>query len=240
MRQTAAKYGKMAYSAQFGFSVVTGQWGISTAGVDSTLSLCEDDWETWKLPRIVEDVSVSDAGVITSTWKPWADVSARTWLFPPAKGKPYHTRVHRIKTARKLHFSTAGFSINSETGPEGNARHTPVLKTAKEVAAAHGRWSSAAAALATSDSGVTGVIDLLPGEEGKKVDIITSDPSANLIFPRSVFPTLLGSIDAGEEKWVAVRIFATPSLRSEEWLREWEGLRAWSSVEEMKRELGVE
>lgn len=73
MRQTAAKYGKMAYSAQFGFSVVGGQYGLGAYAPDSTLALSEDDGEYWKVPRIVRDVTVSDLGVITSTWEPWSE-----------------------------------------------------------------------------------------------------------------------------------------------------------------------
>lgn len=237
MRQTAAKYGKMSYSAQFGFSVVTGQWGLSTAGADSTLALSDDEGDTWKVPRIVEDVTVSDAGVITSTWKPWSDVIVCTWLYPPPPGKPWHTRVNRITSARALRYSSAGFSISSQSGPEGNARHIPVLKSPDEVAQTHGRWSKSSAALARSGSGVTGVFGMLGSGTG---EVVISDPSANLMFPRSLFPTLTGEVEVGADTWVAVRVFASPTMSAEVWLREWQELEAWKDVDELKAQVGIQ
>lgn len=236
MRQTASKYGKMAYSAQFGFSVSTGQYGLVTAGADSTLAVSEGP-ESWKVPRVVEDATVSDAGVVTSKWLPWSDVTVRNWLFPPSKGKPYHIRVHHITSGRDITFSAAGFSINSQSGPEGNERAIPVLASAAEVATTHGRWCNGDAALAASASGVTGVMGLLPGKQESQV--VMSDPSANLVFPRSVFPASIGKICAGEETWLAVCIFATPSLSGAEWLQEWNQLKPWASVEAMKQELEI-
>lgn len=68
-----AKYGKLAYSAQFGFSVPTGALGLQQHAPDSTLALSDDEGELWVVRRKVENVSISDEGVIKSTWQPWRE-----------------------------------------------------------------------------------------------------------------------------------------------------------------------
>lgn len=68
-----AKYGKFAYSAQFGFSVPTGALGLQQHAPDSTLALSDDEGDLWVVRRKVSDVAISDDGVLKSTWKPWRE-----------------------------------------------------------------------------------------------------------------------------------------------------------------------
>lgn len=74
MRGAAAKYGKLAYSAQFGFSVPTGPQGLQQVCPDSELVLSDDpEAERWVSRRKVDDVHVSEKGWIRSAWRPWGE-----------------------------------------------------------------------------------------------------------------------------------------------------------------------
>ena len=67
-----AKYGKFAYSSAFGFSVPTGALDLQQHAPDSMLALSDDGHgERWVVRREATDVSISDDGVIKSTWTPW-------------------------------------------------------------------------------------------------------------------------------------------------------------------------
>ncbi|WOO76912.1 uncharacterized protein LOC62_01G000526 [Vanrija pseudolonga] len=237
MLQTAAKYGKLAYSSAFGFSVVGGQYGLDSAAADSTISICEDDdGEYWQVSRNLTDVSVSDEGVIKSTWKPKPNITITTWLIPPPdKHTPWHTRVHRIESGRGIKFSSGGFAIHSHTGPKHSERHLPVVQS---VGTAHGRYEAAdkRAAIATSKAGVSAVYDLLGTGEAVVHDMAAS---TNLVSGRTVFPTVLGHVGAGQTKWVALRVFAQPSAGDLEpqWVEAWNELKPWAGLAEAQKEL---
>ena len=71
-----AKYGKLAYSSAFGFSVPTGAYGLQQHAPDSTLALSDDgNGERWSVRMFVEDENISDEGVVRSTWRPWREFS---------------------------------------------------------------------------------------------------------------------------------------------------------------------
>jgi hypothetical protein len=74
MLTSQAKYGKFAYSSQFGFSVPTGALNFQQHAPDSVLALSDDnEGERWVVPRKVEHRGISDKGVISSIWKPWRE-----------------------------------------------------------------------------------------------------------------------------------------------------------------------
>ena len=68
-----AKYGKLAYSSSFGFSVPTSPFALQGFCPDSELALSADDGETWVSRRRCESSEISNAGVIKSVWKPWCE-----------------------------------------------------------------------------------------------------------------------------------------------------------------------
>ena len=51
VKQGAAKYGKLAYSTAFGYSVPVGNGTLEELGGDNTLALSDDNGETWKCRR---------------------------------------------------------------------------------------------------------------------------------------------------------------------------------------------
>ncbi|KAI9874437.1 MAG: hypothetical protein M1823_007684, partial [Watsoniomyces obsoletus] len=84
LKATEAKYGKFAYSSQFGFSVPTGTL-IQQIAPDNTLALSKDDGDTWRVPWKVAEhrfggAQVRNEGkvvgaipILSSKWKPWKD-----------------------------------------------------------------------------------------------------------------------------------------------------------------------
>lgn len=246
-----AKYGKFAYSSQFGFSVPTGALNFQQHAPDSVLALSDDgERERWVVPRKVEHRGVSDKGVISSVWKPWrkfhrskkgleanepADVTVETYLIPPPTSfSPFHTRVHKITSARPILAADSGFAIHSQTGPIESERRMPVLKAPTEDQ--YGRYEDKRSGIATSRAGISGVSDLLRTGRGR---VHNADGNSNTNFARTVIPSIVSQVHG--EKWLATRIFAIPGDSVKHgWLETWEeSQKGWDSIEEMKEELGI-
>lgn len=159
-----AKYGKLAYSAQFGFSMPGGEHGLMGLAPDSTLALSDDPRaERWVARDRVESFEVREDGVIKSIWKPWgewsfrgehikghadasADTSVTTYLIPPSTtSTPYHTRLHHIVTPRDLLAFDGGWAIHSHSGPTPmSERRLPVITSLgnSNGETVYGRWES--------------------------------------------------------------------------------------------------
>ena len=213
----------MAYSASFGFSVPTGNESLEEIGGDSTLALTDDGGETWRVRRETLDARFEN-GWLKSNWKPWADVEVETWLLPPTeKNKAWHVRAHKIKTGRNLRSAEGGWAIY---GQREDGRALEDFPGAKEQT--HGKEEKEGSALAKSDAGVSGVVDLSPvvKREGKAVRL---DANSNLIFARSVLPTLIGEHKAGEEVVLYTAVLGIPVRKGQDgvrtgWIGEWESM----------------
>jgi hypothetical protein len=85
---------------------------------------------------------------------------------------------------------------------------------------------------AETSAGISGAAELpLTGdskpESSRYGQIIQADANSNLVFSRSVLPSLRGSLEAGSEKWFATGIFGLPVKVGEDkvdeaWKAEWE------------------
>lgn len=227
VKQSAAKYGKLAYSSAFGYSVPVGNGTLEELGGDNTLALSDDDGETWKCRRVTKEarMEVDGAGEpkwLRSMWYPWRDVEIETWLVPPRKETPlWHVRVHRIKTGRKLWSAEGGFAIYGQR-EDGRALE-PIDGVTEEFGTFEGQGEGRAA----SKAGVSGIVEL--GEIGKrKGRALRTDANTNLVAPRAVLPTLMGEHEAQEgDVWVAAGVFGLPSVgevggASKGWLSAWD------------------
>ncbi|KAK1926887.1 hypothetical protein DB88DRAFT_475930 [Papiliotrema laurentii] len=240
-RQSAAKYGKFAYSSAFGFSVPTGALDLQQHAPDSMLALSDDGHgERWVVRREATDVSISDDGVIKSTWTPWPDVEVLTWLIPPPTAQAgYHTRIHKLtnRSSRTLQYAEGGFAIHSHFGPHHSERR--FLEMKEVTKGGYGRYESDSSALAVSRAGVSGVVDMLGSGRGKVQD---TDGNSNLIAVRTVIPMIMGQAGEGET-WIAVRIYALPAKEGkvgrvgEGWVDEWKGLEKDTGDLDRLREL---
>ncbi|EIW77401.1 hypothetical protein CONPUDRAFT_129673 [Coniophora puteana RWD-64-598 SS2] len=217
VKQSAAKYGKFAYSSAFGYSVPTGALTLEELSADNALALSDDQGETWKCRRETREARIEDGKWLHSMWYPWKGVEVETWLVPPAQEAPlWHLRVHRVKTGRELTSAEGGFAIHGQR-EDGRA-----LEPAPEGLI--GTYEQSGEARATSSAGVSGVADLRSGGE-REAKVIRTDANSNLIVARAVLPTLVAVYDPGEH-WLVTAVFAVPSREGENvppdgWQNEW-------------------
>ncbi|MCX7708361.1 MAG: DUF2264 domain-containing protein [Clostridia bacterium] len=171
----AAKYEKFAYSNIFGFSVPRGNYGLEQGAYDSSLALSEGD-HYYRVRHKCEEISIEN-NRIYSLWKPWEDVSVKTWLVPLM---PWHIRVHLIKTCRHLDTAEGGFAIATERN-----RFIP-----DKVSVWHGKDYIAA----DYPWGISGIVNLV-GE--RKPEMIQAEPNTNLLHQKTMIPTLKGKLHPG-------------------------------------------
>jgi hypothetical protein len=221
VKQGPAKYGKLAYSSAFAYSVPVGSGTLEELGGDNTLALSDDGGETWKCRRDTREFCIEGPapGWLRSMWYPWKDVSVETWLVPPKSDAPlWHLRVHRIRTSRALTSAEGGFAIYGQRS-DGRALE-PV------TGEAFGTMAEAGIARAASRAGVSGVVDF--GGQARKGTALRTDANTNLMVPRAVLPTLLGEHDRSfADIWLVTAVFALPSIQRHEgaaegWSKEWD------------------
>ena len=212
LKQSAAKYGKFAYSSAFGYSVPVGNGTLEEAGADSALAL-SDDGEFWRCRRKTLNARFED-GKLRSSWRPWPDVEIETWLIPPTEAAPlWHLRVHRIKTGRKLFTAEGAFAIY---GQRQDGRHLDAL-TAEEDES-FGYFESGSSARAASRAGASGIVALEPSNPTltRTGKVIRLDANSNLIESRCVLPTLIAEVQPSErEVWFVTAVFGKPSVGSD-------------------------
>ena len=184
---TSAKYEKFVYSNVFGFSVPRAEWGISQGAFDSMLALSEGD-RIYRVKRTVEEY-VIDEQVIYSRWKPWSDVEVRTWL---VAGAPWHVRVHRIASGRKLDVADGGFALGHES-PDGKGCLT---KAEQDVDTA----------LTVSAWGVSGARRLYGSGHA---EIVYPNTNTNIMHRMTVIPTVTASFEPGTH-WLVSAFYGEP------------------------------
>ncbi|KAL7419429.1 hypothetical protein Q5752_006267 [Cryptotrichosporon argae] len=219
LRHAAAKYSKFSYSATFGFSCPTGDLGLEQVAGDSMLALRDAavglddavvDGETWRVRRIPLNARIVDRGTprvhLRSSWRPYPDVAVETWLIPPTAAAPnFYLRVHKITSARALFSAEAGWATY------GQAADGRALVQAFSGETSPGGLHDVGIARATTRIGSVGVVDLaVNGSGGKRQgSLVQSDPNSNVIFSRSILPTLLGAVGKGTT-WIATAVFGVP------------------------------
>ncbi|KAF9524341.1 hypothetical protein CPB83DRAFT_773953 [Crepidotus variabilis] len=203
VKQSAAKYGKLAYSSAFGYSVPVGNGTLEELGGDNTLALSDDNGETWKCRRDTREARIEDGKWLRSMWYPWADVEVETWLVPPQETAPlWHLRIHRIKTGRQLKSAEGGFAIYGQR-EDGRALEP-------HEGEGFGIFEGSGEGRAVSSAGVSGIVDIIPA--GRMAQVIRTDANSNLIVSRAVLPTLLSGHSSGPRSlWLVTGVFALPS-----------------------------
>ncbi|WP_245771384.1 DUF2264 domain-containing protein [Actinacidiphila guanduensis] len=189
-RGGAAKYAKFAYSTRFAFSVPSGDLGLLHGAYDSMLAVSDDPGDEPLHFRVREtplDPHIDQDGTIRSTWRPWPDVEITTWLAPAGA---WHTRTHRITTARPLFTAEGGFAIDRDGG----------LRVQE---------CAPGSALAVSAAGdLSGIRDL--GAPLREARILTPLPATNLLAPRTALPTLTAPLPPGTHTFHTAVLAASP------------------------------
>ncbi|MCI3927068.1 DUF2264 domain-containing protein [Paenibacillus sp. TRM 82003] len=204
---TSAKYEKFAYSNAFGFSVPRAEWGLAQGAFDSMLALSEGD-NLYRVKRKVEAYQVGD-DLVSMRWKPWRDVEVTTWIVP---GAPWHVRLHRIRTGRELDAADGGFALGID-GPEDQGRE-PYRGSTQD-----------GGAFAVSSLGACGALPMFGGGEAA---LVVPHSNTNLMFPRTVIPTVAARLAPGTH-WLAAAFYGQPGA---------DGASAWSAAPSLERRDG--
>ncbi len=181
---THAKYEKFVYSNFFGFSVSKGEWGLGQGAFDSMLAVSEGD-HMYRGKRTCEEYRVDD-DVIYTRWKPWRDVDIQTWL---VTGTPWHIRIHKISTGRKLDVADGGFALGLENS-QTNGQDTKIIKQSKLCASFY-PW------------GASGIQSL---DEHGQAELIYAHANTNVMQARTVIPTIKSSFQPGTH-WMLNAVF---------------------------------
>lgn len=230
MRHGPAKYSKFSYSSSFGFSCSTGDMDLAQLAADSMLALRDAtpgvdscDGETWRVRRVPLNARIVGRGTpdvhLRSSWRPWPDVEVETFLIPPQEESPnYYLRVHRVTSGRPLSSSEAGWATYGQ-GADGRAL-IQAFSGEKSV----GGDEEVGWARAATKGGCVGVRDIaVKGSKGDRTGrLVQIDPNANVIFSRSILPSLLGELPKGET-WLVTAVFGAPT-RVQDWQSQWDKL----------------
>lgn len=236
MRHGPAKYAKFAYSATFGFSCPTGDMDLEQLSADSMIALRDNsagidacDGESWRVRRQTYDAEIIGRGTnrvhLRSKWRPWTDVVVETLLIPPIQSSAnWYLRIHKITSGRRLVSAEAGWSTYGQ-GKDGR----PIVQAFSGIITDGDEkpgWTRASTKI-----GCVGILDL--GIKGgaksqRQGRLVQSDPNSNVIFLRSVLPTLMGEVEEGTT-WIATAVFGLPAGDKEE--AEYQS--AWEQVPEI-------
>lgn len=180
---SAEKYAKFCYSTRHGFSVSSGLQSGTSGAYDSMLAVSTGG-DTFRVRRC-SDASDVVGELIVSEWSPSPGISVKTWLIPML---PWQVHVHCLRTTQSISTAEAGFAVAIEEPGDrwsDQSAHQP-----REMAAA--RTSQAMVA----------IVDL---HGVRRPVIVQADPNTNVLFRRSVIPTLIGHHAKGEH-WLAAAI----------------------------------
>lgn len=218
LRNGTAKYSKYSYSSTFGFCCSTGDLDLEHLAADGALALRDNspgidacDSDTWRVRRVPLNARIVGRGTpevhLRSGWRPFPDVEVETWLVPPTSDSPnYYLRVHKVVAGRPLRSAEAGWATYGQ-GEDGRA-----LVQAFSGETSKGGLEADGEARATTAGGSVGVVDLAVGSSSnakRTGKLVQSDPGSNVIFARSVLPTLMGEIPVGTT-WIATAVFGVP------------------------------
>jgi hypothetical protein len=177
LEQTRAKYKKFAYSSRWGFSgELEALFGTTTT--DSMLTLVDPATDERQTRNAVVLAEVAD-GLAYARWYPFPDVRVDTVLFG---GAPWHGRIHRVETARRLDTTETGFALPREpVGFGGNGPGDKVDDGAASCASEHGRST---------------LVDL--GEHPHRSGEVRSlAVNANVMAPHTAVPAVTGRLEPG-------------------------------------------
>lgn len=223
MKGTHAKYGAFAYSSVYGYSVPTGCFTLEQFALASQLGLSDDGGETWKTRRLCEVAVIEtreDLPVLKSIWKPFPDVTIKTYLIPPVEATPnWHLRVHKIEAGREVITADGSFAICNERVPDG--RYLDLYDPKKcegtmpkiignyGLNTPEGHSPGAIGAFAVSKGAVG--IAALEADTKRTAMQVNADPNSNLVESRTIIPTLQQTLKKGETVWFVTAIYAKPS-----------------------------
>lgn len=192
LRAGAEKYAKFAYSSRYAFSVEVNERRYEGGAFDGVLALSDDN----RHYRVREDNEAAQiAGdALFARWRPWSDVTVETWLLPAS---PWHLRVHRITTPRRLSTTEGGFAVERADGDTDTYRDEPRR------------------ALARTPTDMSAIVDLSP-DAMRSGRAFRAMPNTHLIWSKTIVPQLRATIEAGTTVLVTAAMALPAGAEAEE------------------------
>ena len=174
------KYEKFAYSTQFAFSVTKEATTLNKGAFDSMLAVKRTGKDLWHARSGCDSFSLTEDRV-SFTWSPMEGVSIVTVIAPWGM---WHVRKHIIRTACEIDAAEGAFAVRKDwAGARPCDRISSVCAANDRFAAAHGAC------------GTSAIFAIQGYEQG---EIIHTEPNTNLVYPRTVLPTLRAQLPPGE------------------------------------------
>lgn len=177
--QTQAKYGKFAYDTRFGFSIAKSSFELHEAAPDSMLAFVINGYVYVR--RISETFVVEEDKVI-ATWSPYQGIQVETTLIPTANG---HIRQHVINSEVDCIAYDCGFSIPAEPSNAVVQRKDGNKVRAKSI---------------IGGCEMIGVCKNKEGIEEGIGEMIEADPNTNLLYAKTLIPTIKYHIKKGDSQ----------------------------------------
>lgn len=178
----AAKYEKLCYSTDFGFSVPRGE-SLEEGAFDNGPAFSEAGEERWRMARGFTDYAVGDSSV-SRTFTPLRGVEVSVTVTPDIPG---HRREYTITTDRPIDMADGGFAIPAEW--EGIPFREDMVHRTERGISARFPWGESS----------------IECEEGSGTPLLVKAfPNTNVLSPLTRIPTLRFHLEAGTHRIVTV------------------------------------
>lgn len=169
------KYGKFAYSTEFGFSVAHGWESLAEAAPDSMLVFVPEGEERVYVRHRSLCYRISGDRIL-SEWSPLEGITVETEIIPFDQG---HLRRHRITAARRCRVYDCGFAV-------------PCLEDGYEVRTGEG--------MIQAGNWYHGCrLEDVSGMKGEMEPVlIKADPNTSLLYKNTEIPALWCELEPGE------------------------------------------
>ena len=174
------KYEKFAYSTQFAFSVTKESTTLNKGAFDSMLAVKRAGKDLWHARSGCDSFELTEEK-ITFSWSPVEGVRIESVIAPLGM---WHVRKHVIHADYAIEAAEGAFAVRKDWAGARPCDRIASAQIAEDgCAAAHGAYGTSA-------------IFALKGYQ--KTEVVGCEPNTNLMYPRTVLPTLRAELPAGE------------------------------------------
>ena len=191
------KYEKFCYSTKHAFSVIKESGTLEKGAFDSMLVVKRRGKDLWHARSGCESFELGEDAV-RFVWSPMEGVTIHTVIAPVGM---WHVRKHVVETEFPLEAAEGAFSV-----PKDWAGKRPCDRIASRLAAdEHG-------AVAHGARGTSAVFALRGYDRG---EIICPECNTNLMYPRTMLPTLRATLEPGKTTLLCAVFTDTGDARPE-------------------------
>ncbi len=188
------KYEKFAYSTHFAFSVTKESTTLNKGAYDSMLAVRRTGKDLWHARSGCDRFELTEDRV-SFTWCPMEGVMIDTVVAPLGM---WHVRRHVIRADCPIQAAEGAFAVRKDwAGARPCDRIASVRREAADRVSASG------------DYGTSAIFALQGYGKG---EVIHAEPNTNLLYPRTVIPTLLADLPQGKSVLMCAVYAGTDSV----------------------------